>query len=706
MNHWFATIRLLAQIALRNLLASRQKTLIIGGIILAGTTMVVVGGSLLDSLENSIAQSITGSVAGHLQIYSKQSKDDLAIWGSMGGGDAELAAMDNFTEIREKLEKVPNVDKVIPMGISGALVTTGNTIDLTLATLREKVTKQLAGDTDEGLAKEIASLKKHVQNQARIIQGDMLNISQLSAEDVVPQENRELVEQAVTDAWWQDFDTQPLDKLELLENRLAPQATDADMVFLRYVGTDMDSFVQNFDRVQIVDGTAVPTGKRGFLFGKLFYEDNFKLKSARRLDKIQEAITGAGRKIADDPELQRFVKSNTTQFREIILQLDPIKTDLAVERLQKLLNTQEADFPKLLSSYFDMNDQNFAERYKFFYDNLAPLIQLYRIRVGDALTIKAVTRTGFIQSINVKVYGTFQFKGLEKSALAGSLNLMDLMSFRDLYGYLTAEKREEFAKMKADVGAKDVSRENAEAELFGSNNNIVADAQGGMVELAEQLQGSAGDLRREDIAERIYSQTEIEDGVVLNAAVILKDAKLLAQTQKAIEALSDADKMDLKVVTWQSAAGMLGQFAILLRVVLYVAVFIIFVVGLVVINNAMVMATLERVREIGTLRAIGAQKGFVMQMLLIETLVVSLIFGALGALFGGVVILGMQFVGIPATSDMLYFLFSGPRLHPELGSSNLAAALVIVLIVSGFSAYYPAYLATRVSPLQAMQSDD
>ena len=61
--------------------------------------------------------------------------------------------------------------------------------------------------------------------------------------------------------------------------------------------------------------------------------------------------------------------------------------------------------------------------------------------------------------------------------------------------------------------------------------------------------------------------------------------------------------------------------------VLYVAVLIIFVVALVIINNAMVMATLERVREIGTLRAIGAQRRFILAMLVIESLVVGLIFG-------------------------------------------------------------------------------
>lgn len=706
MNSGFATFQLLVQIAMRNLVASRLKTFIIGGIIFVGTVMVVVGGSLLDSVETSMARSVVGSVAGHLQIYSSKSKDELAIFGSMGGGDADLAAIDDFAKIRTALETLPNVDKVVPMGISGAIVTSGNTIDLTLASLREAITKSQAGETSPELTEQLTSLKQHVQAQAKVVASDLNNLEVLASSDLIPPESRELVTQASTDTYWQEFDQDPLNKLESLENRMAPLATDADVVFLRYVGTDMDSFANSFDRLEIVDGIAVPKGQRGFLFAKFFYEDRLKLKTARRLDKIEEALKDSGRKIATDQELQRYVKSNVDQIREIVLQMDPIRTRKAVEKLQALLKSTDTNISALLASYFEMNDGNFAERYAFFYRELAPLVQLYRIKVGDTLTIKAVTRTGFIQSVNVKVYGTFQFKGLEKSALAGALNLMDLMSFRDLYGYLTSEKAAEFAKMKESVGAKDVNRENAEAELFGGGNTVVADAQNGMVELSQELDGNAGALRQEDITRRIYSQEEIEQGVVLNAAVMLKDPALLEQTKADIEALSAKEGLGLSVVSWQKAAGLLGQFAVLLRLVLVIAVFIIFVVALVVINNAMMMATLERVREIGTLRAIGAQRGFVMQMLLVETIVVGIVFGTAGAAAGTGIVMAIQKAGIPAVNDFMYFLFSGPRLRPDIGSANLVAAFFIVLLVSGFSSFYPAFLATRVSPLQAMQSDE
>jgi ABC-type antimicrobial peptide transport system permease subunit len=54
----------------------------------------------------------------------------------------------------------------------------------------------------------------------------------------------------------------------------------------------------------------------------------------------------------------------------------------------------------------------------------------------------------------------------------------------------------------------------------------------------------------------------------------------------------------------------------------------------------------------------------------------------------------------------MYFLFSGPALIPRLGTASLVTSVVIVFLVSILSALYPAILAMRVTPLEAMQSDE
>jgi len=210
-----------------------------------------------------------------------------------------------------------------------------------------------------------------------------------------------------------------------------------------------------------------------------------------------------------------------------------------------------------------------------------------------------------------------------------------------------------------------------------------------------------------DLDGRTYTQAEIDQGVALNAAILLDDPAHLGVAQKAIEAAVQKAGLPLKVVTWQEASGMVGQFVTLARLVLWVAVLIIFAVALVIINNAMVMATLQRVKEIGTMRAIGAQRRFVWVMLLVETVAIGLFFGALGSALGvGLLQLIRARGGIPATNEQLYFFFSGPSLVPHLDAAGLAISLSIVFVVSILSALYPALLATRITPLAAMQSDE
>src|SRR5919205_3188367 len=94
-----AKAKVVLRIAFRNLVASRGKTLIIGGIILLGTVLVVVGSSLLDSVDRGMRSSIQGSLGGHLQVYEARSEDELALYGGMMG-DSDLEPMEDFAQVK------------------------------------------------------------------------------------------------------------------------------------------------------------------------------------------------------------------------------------------------------------------------------------------------------------------------------------------------------------------------------------------------------------------------------------------------------------------------------------------------------------------------------------------------------------------------------------------------------------------------------
>lgn len=704
-------LAMLIQIAWRNLLAS-PVNLIIGGLILAGTFLFVVVGGLLDSLNDSMARSVIGSVAGHIQIYSSKSKDELSLFGGMGG-DPDLSAVTEFPRIKEAVEQVENVKEVVPMGSSGALITAGNIVDVTLERLRN-LYKARDGQLDDprlkGLSREeldtrITSTRRHVRQMIKVLEADQKKAVAILKDQAIDADVVASLTKVAQDAFWDDFDKDAMGSLEFLENKIAPQVTDAQLMFLRYLGTDLDRFQNSFDRMQIVDGTPVPKGQRGFLVAKLFYEDQMKLKNARRLDKLRDAKAN-GRLIANDDELKRFVKENRSQTRDIVLQMDDLKTAEATKRLQAFLGSTEPDLTTLLSTFFDTTDENLEARRQYFYKELAPMVELYKVRVGDTLTIKAFTRGGAIQAVNVRVYGTFSFTGLEKSPLAGNTSLMDLMSFRDLYGYLTADKAEELKQLQRDTGAKTVSRESAEDALFGEGNTIVAEATAGIIDEEKSFTGVGRRLREDDLVKRVYTDSEINGGVILNAAVMVKDPTKLTETIAAINRVSEEKKLFIKAVSWQQASGILGQIITFFRGVLFLAVLFIFGIAMVIINNAMMMATMQRTQTIGTMRAIGAQRSLILTMVLTESVVLGVLFGGVGILLGSGVMAWLHQRGIPAPNDVAYFFFSGPKLLPQLSSGNLVVALIIILLVTLVSTLFPAMIATRVSPLRAMQSDE
>ncbi len=695
-------------IAFRNLFASKVKTAIVGGIIALGAVLVVIGSSIVDSLNAGMARSIQGSLAGHLQLYRKDSRDPLQLYGGMMG-ESRLEPMEDFAAVKRVVAAVPNVKAVVPMGIDQAFVSSGNLFDVALEKLRADVRAWLAAGPGAPPPPALSARKAHVRRMVSLLREELAEARKLV--DVPPAERAERqrqwadLERADTAPFWDGFDRDPLGALEFLENRIAPLQAEGGFMFLRYIGTDVDAFAGAFDRMRIVEGGPVPKGRRGVLLGKFYAEDYLKLKHARRLDKIKEARDN-GRRIAKDEELQRWVKENASQTRDILLQLDPAQAEVAAERLRAALGSTEPDLAKLLGAFFQTDDASFEARYRAFYDALAPLLQLYMFRVGDTITIKAPAKSGYINSINVRIYGLVAFEGLEKSNLASINSLLDLQSFRDLYGYVTKEKAAEIAALKAQAGLLDVDRDHAEAELFGSAAAAPAPATRA-VAIPEASVGREKRARDEDLFARVYSQDEIDGGVALNAAVTLRDPRRLRETQAAIQSAVDRAGLGLRVVDWKEASGTLGQTMTGLQIALYAAAVILFAIALVIMNNAMVMAMLQRVKEIGTMRAIGAQRRFVLVMMLVESVAIGLAFGAFGAGLGAAIVLGVRAAGgIPTTNDQLQFLFSGPALVPALGGASLAVSLLIVLVVSVVSGVYPALLATRVTPLEAMSSED
>ncbi|MBI4403687.1 MAG: ABC transporter permease [Deltaproteobacteria bacterium] len=312
----------------------------------------------------------------------------------------------------------------------------------------------------------------------------------------------------------------------------------------------------------------------------------------------------------------------------------------------------------------------------------------------------AFTKAGFTSSVNVRVYGTYRFKSFESSPIAGNFDLIDMVSFRELYGFMTDERRKETEELEKEMGVANEDRDAVE-KLFSEKTPVIAT---GNNEKTLSIPTKFA-VRNKDV-DTHYSPDEMEGGIFLHAAVVLKDRSEVDKTIRMVQQVSKEHGLGIQTASWLEAAGLVGQLIYVIRIILYSCAFILFVIAAFIILNSMLMATIERNREIGTMRAIGAQKSFVLRLFLGETICLSAIFGLVGSLLGIATIGLIGWIGIPGKGDVAAFFFSGPRLYLSVNWLQVVIALVAMALVSIIATQYPAWRATRISPLQAMQKNE
>lgn len=145
---------------------------------------------------------------------------------------------------------------------------------------------------------------------------------------------------------------------------------------------------------------------------------------------------------------------------------------------------------------------------------------------------------------------------------------------------------------------------------------------------------------------------------------------------------------DLAASLRASTADLRGTLALLASITLFAAAFLIF--------NTLSMTVIERVRELGLLRANGASRAQVIRVVVVQALVLGLV-GSLIGILGGTVLAELAAMLLKAAGNINLD-------RPEVLPVAVIAGLVAGMLVTLLGALEPARRAASVSPVTALRA--
>jgi putative ABC transport system permease protein len=310
---------------------------------------------------------------------------------------------------------------------------------------------------------------------------------------------------------------------------------------------------------------------------------------------------------------------------------------------------------------------------------------------GDSILVSGFGAAGFrIRELPIR--GLFRFR--QNVEGMSQISFVDVQSLRALLGMVVAT-----------AGQMDLSPEETrllevrdpEAELFA--DEVLERPDSGSLKPPEQVQDILGNRKAGGY------QASLDSGAWNFVLLKLRQER---QTGAVIAGLNGwfADQdIEAWAVDWKVASGGWGSLADTLQIVFNILILIVAVVAVIIIMNTLVISVIERTGEIGTMRALGAQKATVRRMFVLETSSISIVFGTFGIMLGALLVGVLNLTGIRAPNQFFRILFGGEVLYPALPLSSVLYALGITVAVGIAASLYPVALALRIQPVEAIQAE-
>jgi ABC-type lipoprotein release transport system permease subunit len=202
-------------------------------------------------------------------------------------------------------------------------------------------------------------------------------------------------------------------------------------------------------------------------------------------------------------------------------------------------------------------------------------------------------------------------------------------------------------------------------------------------------------VKKEDI------QSLVQLHQIQEIAILLQDAEQIPAVQEKLQdAFPNAEVQSFRELAPEF--DLIAQQSTISKQVLTMIIMLALLFGIV---NTMLMAVLERTKELGMLRAIGLQKSNVFMLVLLETVLMSAVGGPIGVLLGVLTngYYGANGMDLSNYSETLKAYGYDSIFYPELDTAQYPILMVVVIVTAFIGAIYPAIKAVKLNPVESIR---
>jgi putative ABC transport system permease protein len=207
--------------------------------------------------------------------------------------------------------------------------------------------------------------------------------------------------------------------------------------------------------------------------------------------------------------------------------------------------------------------------------------------------------------------------------------------------------------------------------------------------------------------EGLSMETEVTEIVV---RLDSDDDRRVAAAQARIREKLKTQDQDLEVYTWKDLAGTFLMISEMKTQRSAIIIMIMLVIASMGIINTMLMAVLERTREIGMLSAMGMKRSEILRLFIFEGGFIGMIGSLLGCVLGGLSAWYLEVHGISISSFGESMEKVSQAVYPvkDMFYADLTLDVLILTFVLGTAisiaaSFYPARKAAKMNPIEALR---